>query len=196
MLKRIAAGFGMADSAKFAAFSCEVMAACADHDPETIEAATKSLLRGQRRPHIGDVYAALSDTAEKKSLTTDQRRGLATPSADDEIDLILAWMTGAAARWHDWAAVFGEASPAGETWVPAAKMRDFALQRAARFAGAIDDFVGRARAPAEKGGSAHDRRREFSLRHAMRYGDAAGFEDRLDEFRRSAGGERDQDRYW
>jgi hypothetical protein len=195
MLKRIAAGFGMADSAKFAAFSCEVMTACADHDPETIAGATKSLLRGQRRPHIGDVYAALSDSAGQKPLTTDQRRGLATPSEDDEIDLILAWLTGAAVRWDDWAAVFGEAAPVGETWVSAAKTRDFALQRAVRFGGAIDDLVRRARAPSEKGGPGRERRRDFSLRHVMRCGDAAGFEERLDELRRSAG-QRDQDRYW
>lgn len=140
LLKRVANGFGMANTEKFAGFSSEVMAACEGYGPITIDAAADMLVRG-RRPDIGAVYAALGAASGALKGAAQPHAGTATagPRSDlSDVTLIVAWLCNNKVRCADWEAEFGPPSLYGAPFVSDEKLKQFALNAAPQHKREID----------------------------------------------------------
>ena len=94
----------MADGAKFAAFSAEVMGACEQYQPGEVDRAGDTLVRMKTRPHIGDVYDALDKARETASPTKPQT----ARSLQSDVTIAVAWLAGSTVRYADFPAEFNQ----------------------------------------------------------------------------------------
>ena len=178
LLKRISAGFGMADGDKFAAYSGEVMAACERYSPEEVDRAAFALVRAKSRPHIGDVYDAL-DRARAASAP---RKETGTRSTWNDLTLIIAWICGNEARWFDWQLEMGARGEGdAPVFIPEAKLRDFALRSASRLKRDFDDIVWKAQNGGWKG-DGFEAELVRRLRYGLNHGPTSRTRERIAEF--------------